>query len=62
MQDEEKWMKVDKEMEEQESNLQEPDPGGQNHLDSVILLSDLLIKLKKENYLEKKKSESGTKL
>ena len=49
-------------MEEQESNLQEPDPGGQNHLDSVILLSDLLIKLKKENYLEKKKSESGTKL
>ena len=62
VQDKEKWMKVDKEMEEKESNLQEPNPGGQNHLDSAILLSDLLIKLEKENDKEEKKSESGAKL
>ena len=64
MQDKEKWEKVDKEMEEKESksNLHEPNPGGQDHLDSAILLSDLLIKLKKENDLENKKSESGAKL
>ena len=58
MQDKEKWAKVDKEMGEKESksNLQ-PNPGGRNHLDSAILLSDLLIKVKKENDLENKKNE-----
>ena len=63
MQDKEKWAKVDKEMGEKESksNLQ-PNPGGRNHLDSAILLSDLLIKVKKENDLENKKNESGAKL
>ena len=63
VQDKEKWAKVDKEMGEKESksNLQ-PNPGGRNHLDSAILLSDLLIKVKKENDLENKKNESGAKL
>ena len=41
---------------------QEQEKEAGSNVDSAILLSDLLIKLKTENDLEKNKSESGSKL
>ena len=47
---------------EQEKEKENGSNVGRNQVDSAILLSDLLIKLKTENDLEKNKSASGSKL
>ena len=51
-------MQDDKEKENGSKLQDQGSPSGRNHVDSAILLSDLLIKLKKENDLETNKSGS----
>ena len=51
-------MQEDKEKENGSKLQDQGSPSGRNHVDSAILLSDLLIKLKKENDLETNKSGS----